>query len=315
MGGVLAELGRQHRRPPVLFGLVHVDEFSVPFMFIFLLALLNAALLILVFDDNDSDSDNGDENDSNEKENTSREKGNQNRGRVGERNNMRYCPWDGGTGMEGSSTSSAAAVGGVPASGVPSHSLAMAMSVCGCLLNLSTKGTIGVYETMGSTVARDVLGWHTERIGYTFTCFGILGTCSLLCFRLFYRYCDDLQLLLIGLAVMMVANTLMHNADTSLTDGRFTLAIGLMYSLGYPVGHCALLGGFAKITKRGPQGLVLGLFASAGSVARVVFPVLAGVLAETYNDSDIFIFMTVLLALSFSLAYIYRRQIRAVIDS
>lgn len=292
LGGILAEVGRTYRRPP-LFGVIHFDEFSVPCLFIFFLSILNAFLMVFVFDENVRATPRQAAEEVVEKntEMTSMEKG----------------------------KSAAAGGGDQKSSSVPFDIAAlgisqMAMDVGGCLLNVTTKGTIGVYETLGSALARDHLDWHTERIGYTFAFFGAVGTSSLFCFRYFYRYFNDLELMMMGICIMVVANSLLHNADT-LTDTTFTIAIGIMYGCGYPIGHTALLGGFAKIAKKGPQGFMLGMFASAGSAARIAFPLTAGFLADTYSDTAIFLVMTIVLVASNVVAWIYRKEIIAIIDS
>ena len=52
----------------------------------------------------------------------------------------------------------------------------------------------------------------------------------------------------------------------------------MMYALGYPIGHTAVLGACSKAQKHGRQGALMGWFASAGSLARVVLPVISGYL-------------------------------------
>ena len=119
---------------------------------------------------------------------------------------------------------------------------------------------------------------------------------------------------MLGICIMVVANSILHNGAT-LTDSWFILAIGLQYGIGYPIGHTALIGGFAKICKKGPQGFMLGMFAaSAGSLARILFPMSAGELADIYNDTAIFFVMSFVLVLTNIAAWTYRKEIIAIID-
>ena len=60
---------------------------------------------------------------------------------------------------------------------------------------------------------------------------------------------------------------------------------------------------------------MLGMFASAGSAARIAFPLTAGFLADTYSDSAIFFLMTTVLTISNIVAWIYRKEIIAIIDA
>jgi MFS family permease len=75
----------------------------------------------------------------------------------------------------------------------------------------------------------------------------------------------------------------------------------LIYAIAYPVGHTAVLGAFSKIQKTGKQATLLGWFASAGSFARIVFPIISGLLTQTGKNSP---FMFTLICLSLSIVYI-----------
>ena len=61
-----------------------------------------------------------------------------------------------------------------------------------------------------------------------------------------------------------------------------------MYGVGYPVGHTAVIGWFSKAIKARPQGMLMGLFASAGSLARIIFPITAGVVATYFGSNIVF---------------------------
>ena len=291
LGGILAEIGRKYRQPP-LFGVLHIDEFSVPCSFIFFLAMINAFLLIFVFDEN------------------VRATPKQAAAEVIEKNTTKDIEM---TNLEKGAAGTAMA--GVTVDELAKFGLSTAvMNWGGCVMNMTTKGTIGVYETMGSALAANHLGWGPERIGYTFAFFGFVGTSSLFCFRFFYRFFNDLELMMLGICVMVIANSILHDAD-NLTDTWFIVAIGLQYGIGYPIGHTALIGGFAKIMKKGPQGFMLGMFASAGSLARILFPMSAGLLADRYSDTAIFYVMSFVLVLTNIASWIYRKEIIAIIDS
>ena len=78
---------------------------------------------------------------------------------------------------------------------------------------------------------------------------------------------------------------------------RFVLCILLMYAIGYPVGHTAVLGAFSKLQRQGRQAALMGWFASAGSCARIVFPVMASLL-DSKLDNTPYSIILVLLSLS-----------------
>ncbi len=88
---------------------------------------------------------------------------------------------------------------------------------------------------------------------------------------------------------------------SGVSQTAFVVAVPLMYSIGYPIGHRAELGMFSKITSKGPQGSLQGWFGSAGSLGGIIFPVMAGFLSEYVNDSAIYVFAASGLGLSIAL--------------
>jgi hypothetical protein len=69
-------------------------------------------------------------------------------------------------------------------------------------------------------------------------------------------------------------------AGRSKTAGLITFytATWAVYAVAYPIGHTAVLGYFSKVVSlnKGSQGLMLSWFGSAGSVARICFPLISG---------------------------------------
>jgi len=52
------------------------------------------------------------------------------------------------------------------------------------------------------------------------------------------------------------------------------------------------------VVGRRPQGLLLGWFASAGSFARITFPIMSGYITHLRNIEALFIVLTVILAIA-----------------
>ena len=161
--------------------------------------------------------------------------------------------------------------------------------------------------------------WSSLRSGLTVSCCGTAGVVFLLLFSVLLHFFSDLDLVLYGMAIMVLSCLLLTTPLTSTSSSavplwQFYSSIVLMYSVGYPIGHTALLGVFSKIMKSGPQGQLLGYFGSAGSLARVFFPVLAGVLAEYCGDTVIFIVMATLLIVSCAVFVACKDFVRAVIS-
>eukprot|EP00518_Triparma_eleuthera_P004603 CAMPEP_0182457868 /NCGR_PEP_ID=MMETSP1319-20130603/3331_1 /TAXON_ID=172717 /ORGANISM="Bolidomonas pacifica, Strain RCC208" /LENGTH=410 /DNA_ID=CAMNT_0024656419 /DNA_START=426 /DNA_END=1658 /DNA_ORIENTATION=+ len=166
------------------------------------------------------------------------------------------------------------------------------VAVLGCLmLNVATKGSIAVYETLSVPFATSHFSsYDSQRAGFAVSSAGALGVLALLCMGLLGRCMTDTQMIVYG-ALTMVAGTgsLVHFGDhKNFPPSRFEAAIFLLYSVGYPIGHTAVIGLFSKIVGGRPQGALLGWFASAGSLARMGFPILAGYASSYLGSSVVF---------------------------
>ena len=172
------------------------------------------------------------------------------------------------------------------------------------VLNFTTKGSLAVYETLGAMMA--TLSYQMDALSKALlvTLSGAVGCLQLIFMkRLWTSRFSDTQLMSIGLVFMIIAQLLMYtcnsgSADSAVTGGtvadynttanghdhpsvyQFGLSVVLMYSIGYPLGHTAVLGAFSKLQRAGPQAALLGGFAAVGSLARVVLPVLGSPAGE-----------------------------------
>lgn len=155
--------------------------------------------------------------------------------------------------------------------------------------------------------------WTAMQTGTTVTACGIVGVAFLLSFSCLLRCFSDIHLVLFGL-VAMSASCLLLSPVILTPEWMFMTSLVSMYAVSYPIGHTALIGIFSKIMKSGPQGKLLGLFGSAGSLARIIFPILAGVLTDHFNDGIIFLVMSVILIVSAIFYALFIPQIRSVID-
>lgn len=111
----------------------------------------------------------------------------------------------------------------------------------GFLLNMSTKGTIACFETLGAEYAMTHFNLTSAEAGSVFATFGTIGVVSLLSMRILCRYFNDVQIVLGGMSVMIVA-CLVFVTSPHGTRGLpvFMGAVFLMYSVGYPIGHTAV---------------------------------------------------------------------------
>jgi len=127
--------------------------------------------------------------------------------------------------------------------------------IVGCmLLNISTKGSIAAFETMGIAVAESHFSLASSRAGLTVGLCGALGVISLLSMTHLTTLCSDVTLMMGGMALMSASvalfTSLNENANVVLHNPtwKYNAAIFLMYAVGYPIGHTAVIGLFSKST-------------------------------------------------------------------
>ncbi len=138
--------------------------------------------------------------------------------------------------------------------------------------------------------------WDTLRLGITISVCGIIGVCFLLSFPVVLHVISDVDLVLVGLA-FMVSSCLCLNQMffPTLSEDQVYVGLLLMFAIGYPIGHTALIGLFSKISKSGPQGRMMGIFGSVGSLARIIFPISSGVAVQYFGFAWIFSLASILL--------------------
>jgi MFS transporter, ceroid-lipofuscinosis neuronal protein 7 len=121
--------------------------------------------------------------------------------------------------------------------------------ILGCmLLNVSTKGTIGAFETMGVSLAESHFGMQSSRAGTIVGLCGTLGVCALLSMGHLSRLFTDIQLICGGMVVMScgILSLVFLDEDQDNPSWQYVLAIFMLYSVGYPIGHTAVIGLFSK---------------------------------------------------------------------
>jgi len=173
--------------------------------------------------------------------------------------------------------------------------------ILGCmLLNVSTKGSISAFETLGVSIAQSEFGMTSSNAGMIVAMCGSIGVVSLLSMGHLARFLSDIQMICGGMLVMSfgVLSLGFLEHDVVNPSWKFCTSIFLIYSVGYPIGHTAVIGLFSKIVGRRPQGSLLGWFASAGSLARLCFPIMSGYLTNYFGISALFLVLLCVLSLS-----------------
>lgn len=182
--------------------------------------------------------------------------------------------------------------------------------ILGCmLLNISTKGSISAFETLGVSIAESHFDLTSSRAGTIVASCGTVGVISLLCMGHISRFLSDIQLICGGMLIMGcgILSLAFLEQDQANPSWKYCTAIFLIYSVGYPIGHTAVIGLFSKIVGRRPQGTLLGWFASAGSLARLCFPIVSGYVSHYLGITTLFYMLIGVLTISI-LITMYSRE-------
>lgn len=126
--------------------------------------------------------------------------------------------------------------------------------IIGCmLLNVSTRGSIACFETLGIAIGQDYFDMSASHAGFVIACCGTLGVITLLCMGYLEERFSDVQIISGGLTVLTIGVTIMifvrENAPNP--TWQYDLAVLFIYAVGYPIANTAVLGMFSKSKSSG----------------------------------------------------------------
>ncbi len=129
------------------------------------------------------------------------------------------------------------------------------LCIIGCmLLNVATKGSIASFETLGIAIADEYFDMSSTRAGLIIAGCGLCGVIALLNLGILERNCSDVHIIAGGMIVMLAGifgllvldvNNQGANQNSN-SDWGFVISMFLIYGIGYPVGHTAVIGIFSK---------------------------------------------------------------------
>lgn len=128
-------------------------------------------------------------------------------------------------------------------------------------------------------------------------------------FKLLLKCFKDYQLVTFGLIFMTISCFLLNNnyywITFPLNDPLLVLSLIFMLAIGYPIAHSTLIGLFSRLLLvQEKQGRSLGFFSSIGSLARILFPLLSGIMMDYFHHFNVIFFMLGVLLLISVLAYV-----------
>jgi hypothetical protein len=121
--------------------------------------------------------------------------------------------------------------------------------IYGCmLLNVATKGSIACFETLGVSIAQTHFYLSSAMAATIVATCGTGGVVALLCMGELSKFVNDIQLIVGGILVMCAGIWAISFLEEGAKNPswHFMLSIFLVYSIGYPIGHTAVIGLFSK---------------------------------------------------------------------
>ncbi|RLN90543.1 hypothetical protein BBJ28_00018140 [Nothophytophthora sp. Chile5] len=168
-------------------------------------------------------------------------------------------------------------------------------------LNFNSRGILSIFETVNvplflettnrTTVeAQDSLE-ATQDASAFYLVVGLLGLVSYAAVQLLRNKVSDVAFLLFGFSMLLVGNTILLTLCMDLGDSKsvnnqqqqfdvFVTAEVFVWSIGCPLTSAVVVSAFSKVLGSRPQGLLMGIFGSSASVARMVLPFLPSLLAS-----------------------------------
>ncbi len=153
----------------------------------------------------------------------------------------------------------------------------VALTVC-LLINVSFRGIVAELETVSIPFLQERFGMGYAESSYYITAVGFLGFFVYIAFKPIAQRFSDRNLVLYGLAFVMLGAGPLSLTVLTRRMGQwvYVACIAAMWSISYPVGQTAVLALFSKVLADLPAGGFLGVFSASGSLARIVFAMLAG---------------------------------------
>jgi len=165
-------------------------------------------------------------------------------------------------------------------------------------LNFNARGILSIFETVNVPLFLEMTGRKSveseesvEATSATSTFYLVVGLLGLVTYATIHcsrkRFSDvtfvifGFGMLLVGNAILLLLCALGGSADgmaDSTAFDVFVLAEVFVWSIGCPVTSAVIVSAFSKVLGTRRQGFLMGIFGSSASVARVILPLLPGLL-------------------------------------
>jgi ceroid-lipofuscinosis MFS transporter 7 len=179
-------------------------------------------------------------------------------------------------------------------------------------LNFSARGILSVFETVNIPLFLQVTGSDPNSVAAVVDAsnfqfyLGLLGLLSYFSIEYFRRSLRDVSWVQLGFLFLLAGNVLLVVLPASLTFDLLALAELLVWSIGCPITTAVVVAAFSKLLGGRPQGTLMGLLGSAGSVSRIILPLLPAAIPTL---TPVFMINIALCALSVALLWWYSRLV------
>ena len=160
-------------------------------------------------------------------------------------------------------------------------------------LNATSRGCLAVAETYGSILfytavhgpAYNPAEVSTTSAAWFYTILGGVGVVVFILMDTFTHLVNEITLLLCGFIAMSLGFSLSLDFDHDLNIVELSFSMAMIYCLATPITQTLVASMLSKSLSKAEQGKWMGLLTAAGSVGRIVFPLLAGVMYSPQSNN------------------------------
>ncbi|PXF41573.1 Major facilitator superfamily domain-containing protein 8 [Gracilariopsis chorda] len=166
---------------------------------------------------------------------------------------------------------------------------ALALLVC-LLVNIVFRGVVAEFETISTPFLMEQFGLTFAQASFRISLMGFFGLLVYLSFKPIAKQFSDRLLLFVGIVLVIVGCFPLSilPLTTHMSLNMYVMCLGMSLSLAYPLGQTAVLSLFSKVLAGLPAGGLLGIFSATGSMARILFAILAGTIWSEFGRESVF---------------------------
>jgi ceroid-lipofuscinosis MFS transporter 7 len=198
---------------------------------------------------------------------------------------------------------------------LPRHTIAMGIWLC-VLLNFVSRGILAVLEITTTPIYLSATGTPinsptaVSKASFFQLLMGIVGLGSFVFIDRSKKCIAEMHLLAFAFACTAVGCAMLVPNLSTLGLPRFVIADLFAWSIGSPISGAVVIVSFSKIIGKQKQGKHMGYIGSAGSLARIIMPMILSVLPGSRPFETEFAMLAILAGICCFAAYWYFKVVR-----